>query len=262
MMKAHKVDMEEMFPHWNGDAPTTSAVLRRKRDEANIKSQWAIQQFEEARRKGEPTEELIRAGKEAQQKARDADREYRLYTVRRKLAVDISGWMGSAPFDELELAVRVPAFLALTKNYDARCSALLAGPTGIGKSTAAALMSRRRIEQVHADKEIGYAFTWVTALDLTAAIQRHPLGKGRPDVLESATEARLLVLDDLGQEKDTQNVLMELLNARYAAQQPTITTTGLTPDELQARYGVALYRRLTELNGKTGKVIAAFKGAK
>ena len=57
----------------------------------------------------------------------------------------------------------------------------------------------------------------------------------------------MLYLDDLGTE-DVRDVavLQHLLERRYAAQRPTVITTGLTRPQLTDRYGAATVRRLTD----------------
>lgn len=115
--------------------------------------------------------------------------------------------------------------------------ALLLGPTGVGKTTAALW--------IHA----GFGGEWAPARQLAAAERWHPFGEGPPPAITRACTARVLYLDDLGAE-ETRDVgaLQEVLERRYAspAGLATVTTTGLTRQQLTDRYGAMTVRRLTD----------------
>lgn len=118
-------------------------------------------------------------------------------------------------------------------------SALLLGPTGVGKTTAALWL------------RAGLAGPWRHARELAACERRHPLGEGEPPALSEACSAPVLYLDDLGTE-DVRDVavLQHVLERRYAAGLPTVTTTGLTRDQLTERYGAATVRRLSDQHAR------------
>lgn len=101
---------------------------------------------------------------------------------------------------------------------------------------------------------------FVKAAALAAARRCHPLGEGEPKLLVDAPEAALLLLDDLGQDERRDNVMMDVLDARYDAGLPTVCTSGFTLEQLSERYGQALVRRITETNGK-GRIVNLFKPA-
>ena len=65
-----------------------------------------------------------------------------------------------------------------------------------------------------------------------------------PEVLQ-CVRAKYLVIDDVGNERDTAP-LAEVLEERYSRALPTIVTTGLTKDGLVAHIGAPLVRRITE----------------
>jgi DNA replication protein DnaC len=73
-----------------------------------------------------------------------------------------------------------------------------------------------------------------------------------------AVTARFLVLDDLGWESRRSNaddVVCEVIAARYDAGRITYATTGLRIGQLEERYSSAVVRRLLESGGLKGKVI-------
>jgi hypothetical protein len=119
--------------------------------------------------------------------------------------------------------------------------ALLMGPTGCGK-TSAALWLRS-----------GFPGEWMGARELGACERRHPLGDGTPPAFELACTARVLYLDDLGTEDQRDvPVLQHVLDRRYSRVPPlpTVTTTGLTAAQLTERYGAATVRRMVDQHVK------------
>jgi DNA replication protein DnaC len=126
-------------------------------------------------------------------------------------------------------------------------SALLIGPTRVGKSTAAAVLVRRALNAFTDDGSRYPAvrgLVWANALDLAIAERRHPLGAGEPEPVQAARNASLLVLDDLGLEPE--GTIWPLIAHRYDHRLPTITTSGLTTKGLTKHLGSAGVRRLTE----------------
>ncbi|HLA65204.1 MAG TPA: hypothetical protein VK600_01330 [Candidatus Saccharimonadales bacterium] len=78
---------------------------------------------------------------------------------------------------------------------------------------------------------------------------RYRIGRDDPDPLPGWATADLLVLDDLGREKQTDWALERLyvlVNERYEGLRPTIVTSNLSPDELSAAGHDAIISRLTE----------------
>lgn len=135
-------------------------------------------------------------------------------------------------------------------------SALLMGPTGTGKSTAAAyalLLELRRRYRRGADVRPA----WMYARALAQAAKYHPLGEGAPPEVMKASAGGLLILDDLGLERDPGEII-DVLHERYESGLPTWTTTGLNHEQLTERYGEALVRRLTEGRERPGVLVNAF----
>jgi hypothetical protein len=114
-------------------------------------------------------------------------------------------------------------------------SALLLGPTGVGKTMAARWL------------RAGIPGEWCHARDLAGCERRHPLGDGLPSAFERACSHPVLYLDDLGTEEARDvGVLQHVLERRYASCLATVTTTGLTRDQLTERYRAPTVRRLTD----------------
>jgi DNA replication protein DnaC len=72
--------------------------------------------------------------------------------------------------------------------------------------------------------------------------------------------ARLLILDDLGNEEPWQTVLFEVVQYRYRIQLPNIITTGLSGPELPRRYGDGITRRLVNRDGQLGTIVDCWEG--
>jgi DNA replication protein DnaC len=110
--------------------------------------------------------------------------------------------------------------------------------TGNGKSMCAALILR----------EVGGL--WLNVADLLAGIKESWSidGVEEPELYRRArTEDGLLVLDDLGAEKQSQWVeeqLYRLIETRTANLRPMVMTTNLTQEELSARLGSRTMSRL------------------
>lgn len=134
----------------------------------------------------------------------------------------------------LDPRIRNPKLLTALRRLDTRC-ALLLGPTGEGK-TSAALWAKLR-----------HRGTWMTARDLGASERRHPLGEELPPLLREALRAPVLYLDDLGTEETRDlGVIQYVIDQRYASGRATFVTSGLTPKGLADYLGAPTLRRLVE----------------
>lgn len=166
--------------------------------------------------------------------------------------------------DMAELRKRVhPVLYRFALHHDPRehGSALLLGPSGVGKTTAAAVLVRRLAKQareatVGADSHWMARVKWCEAHALVKAAKEWPLGKGEPPLVDRCREASLLVLDEVGFEPHDP-ILLDVVNGRYKARLPTIVTSGLgsTAAEFTDRYGEAFVRRLSGRD--VGKVFDA-----
>lgn len=144
---------------------------------------------------------------------------------------------------------------------DGKRNVVLLGKTGTGKTATAALLARNHYRlQRRREQHFGYRFSsvdWMYARDIVAAVLAHPLGKGEAPTLDKARNARILVIDDLGLEKD-HGPILDVLHERNQQNRVTWITSGLTVDQIKERYGEAVYRRLVEMNGTMGRVVSCF----
>jgi hypothetical protein len=145
-----------------------------------------------------------------------------------------------------------------------RYGALLLGPTGCGKSSAAAWAVQRwrawcrREARAAAERDLlpldaydTQRLAWLDAIEATDSERRYRLGTGDPEELAEAYRADWLVLDDVG--LSTSATLVQLVLARrYQACLPTIVTSGLTAAQLATHIGAASVRRIVEHEGKPG----------
>ena len=129
---------------------------------------------------------------------------------------------------------------------------VLCGPTGVGKTAAAIATCKRLAFEALKDDALYKAILglrWVDSSELALARREHPLGHGEAPLVRMASHCPLLVLDDLGNELDTpegRDSIWRVLAERYAHQRVSIITVGLSPRAARARYGDALWRRMTE----------------
>lgn len=159
-----------------------------------------------------------------------------LLVRRRKLLKALSGEMPKGMRDGPEsLLARLPGPMTKAIGDTATLGAVLLGPTGCGKTTAAGLLALRCApSELH----------WCYATDLAMADRYHKLGAGEPEAIQTARKAKALVLDDIGVESSS--ALWTILNHRYHEGLPTIATSGLTRDELTSAIGAAAVRRLRD----------------
>ena len=140
---------------------------------------------------------------------------------------------------------RFVAPAALAQALDARCSILIGGAAGAGKSTLAAALILRAI---NTDHPRAGSCRWAAADDVVRWHSEHALGRGTAPELAALERAELVVLDDLGAEHATQTnpAIDALIHHRHRAGLRTIVTTGLTIAQITTRYGAGIVRRLLD----------------
>ena len=146
-----------------------------------------------------------------------------------------------ASFVAPELAERVatPDAIADARRICLSPRVCLMGPSRVGKTSLAVAMLRRWVS------EHGRTAEFIAVHRLGFARIQHATGRGEPEIVERAMKAPLALLDDVGSERDTgTNPLPDIIFERHAAQRPTWVTTGLTREQLVARYGTGTVSRL------------------
>lgn len=129
--------------------------------------------------------------------------------------------------------------LRFSAEWDGFYGALLTGPTGCGKSLAAAT-ALRRVTLDHPR----YWAAWVRSDILT----RLAASRDHQGDIARVKSCHVVVIDELGYERFPEAVL-EMIGDRYDRNLPTVVTTGLDPAALLARYGDATARKITEIGG-------------
>lgn len=124
-------------------------------------------------------------------------------------------------------------------------SVTVGGLAGVGKTSLAVWMLRQLLDapDAPAPKDIEV----ISAYRLGTARIQHRAGDGEPAIVEAAMRASLLLLDDLGSERDTQNnAIPDIIFGRHDDDLPTWITTGLSSEQIRARYGDGVSRRVFE----------------
>jgi hypothetical protein len=119
---------------------------------------------------------------------------------------------------------------------------LLQGPSGSGKTSLACALLREW-EARHPGRRGVFTSAW----RLGVARVHHGLGIGEAPEVERAMSACLLVLDDLGSERNTStNAVPDVIFARQEAGLPTWFTTWMHSSDVTQRYGDGVTRRISE----------------
>jgi DNA replication protein DnaC len=147
------------------------------------------------------------------------------------------------------------ALIRFLEHWDGQQGLILGGRTGVGKTHLGVALL---IEMIRKDRDGLY---WNVPHEL-ASIKRAWDHRRRgehddrdaEDALESALEAPVLLLDDLGAETPSDwanEQIYDLVNTRWERLAPTIITSNLVwPAEYQARWGsgsARIYSRLSEM---------------
>lgn len=142
------------------------------------------------------------------------------------------------------LESRISPELMVALRRTRTCCALLIGPTGCGKTSGAGWIMG------------DFGGRLIRATDLATAYKRYPLGEGLPTEVEVACSRQVIVLDDVGAERDV-TTIQEVLDHRYSRGYPTVVTSGLTHEELIAHLGMAYYRRIIDQHVRNWPVLIA-----
>lgn len=177
-----------------------------------------------------------------------------------------------AAFAETQLGDLVPRIREKSLSDPARAwdprrhgNVLLLGETGVGKSSAAAVLFLRLLRQGWREGgaawELARGMQWFRVEQLERTMREFPLGKGECPEYAAAHAASVLFLDDLGWERDPK-ATGAILAERYDAPGLTVITSGLTKSELTERYGAAVVRRMLTHRQRPPLIAEAWPSAK
>ena len=119
---------------------------------------------------------------------------------------------------------------------------MMIGNAGTGKTHLAAAITHYVIEEFGATVKFGCFTDILTDIKKSFSTDE--------DIVRQLKEVPLLVIDDLGKERQSEwsdSILYEVINSRYEDYMPTIITTNLNPKQLEARFGEAILSRLFEM---------------
>ena len=136
---------------------------------------------------------------------------------------------------ETELARLPESLQAVVNGYQPALkeSWVLFGPTRVGKTRTAYLLARAYAAH-H-----GKPATFLTMRRFECAIDKSFQAKRHADTLDAFIAAPFLVLDDFGKEKLTERLacdMFAIIDERTADRRPTVITTNLTGDLLEAKF--------------------------
>lgn len=118
---------------------------------------------------------------------------------------------------------------------------LLFGPVGTGKTYAAACVANALIDK-------GYPVLMTNFARIANTISG--LFEGKQEYIDSLNRFPLLILDDLSAERKTeymQEIVFQVIDARYRAGLPLIITTNLTSEELKHPTDISYQRTFSRL---------------
>lgn len=130
------------------------------------------------------------------------------------------------------------------QNFDSEHqNLLLFGTTGIGKTFLTHCVAREIMNSIH-------SVLYLTATDFFEALLAKVLNRTDDilDLYEQIQECELLIIDDLGTERNTDFVVSQLfvcLNDRILNHKSTIISTNLTLDEIKTNYTERTFSRIS-----------------
>lgn len=172
-------------------------------------------------------------------------------------------WVATCSKDVVQFARDWSVLKRDGRDFHPAESVVILGRSGIGKSTALYAQLHRTFRGIrnYAEQggEIGRlpSLMWVSEADLVAESRRFD-----DEMISRACEVEILILDELGTANGhtaaagASPVIHRVLTARYDAGLRTSVTSGMTKDELLARFGSGLVRRMFH----QAKSLEAFKG--
>jgi len=135
---------------------------------------------------------------------------------------------------------------------------LLWGKQGVGKTHLAAAMANVLLER-------GVMVLFDTYVNHLNKLKQEFNSKGERRYLDRIKKVPVLVIDDIGKERQTewtQSVLFDVINHRYEHKLPVIVTTNLGPTQLEAYLDKAVYSRLCEMTRSLRMIGSDFRRTK
>lgn len=117
---------------------------------------------------------------------------------------------------------------------------LLYGQTGLGKTHLSLAIAGKVVEA-------GYGVIYSSAQNLFNKLEKEKFGRSDGNTEENILDCDLLIIDDLGTEFTTQftiSALYNIVNSRELESKPTIISTNLLPDKLEATYSQRITSRI------------------
>ena len=147
-----------------------------------------------------------------------------------------------ARFDSEELAERAPqASIPVAEASSAEPRVCLMGVSRAGKTSLGVAMLRAWVLRARRPAAFVHAYR------LGVARIQHPAGHGEPEAVDIAMRMPLILLDDLGSERDHAcSAVSDVIFERDAQGLATWVTTGLTREQLVKRYGLGVVARVFE----------------
>ncbi|WP_245543919.1 ATP-binding protein [Mahella australiensis] len=137
---------------------------------------------------------------------------------------------------------------AFAAGFPAVKGLLLTGPVGVGKTHLAAAIVNELTKRM-------YVVVFGNSISIISRIKQTygKTGESELDIINALTSVDLLVIDDLGKEKASDNtsaILYQIINRLYEEERPVVITTNYTSDMLANQLGErgqAIVSRLTEM---------------
>lgn len=178
-----------------------------------------------------------------QQDFREEQRRLRIQRMKVEGIQDDS--LRNVTFDDADDSENMRKCKAFVERWDAiyrqKIGLLMTGPVGTGKTFAAACIANALIER-------GVPVL-MTSFPVILGTSKYELN----DTIRQAQEYDLIIVDDLGAERDTDyalEIVFQFVDARYRSGKPLIVTTNLTPQEMRKQTGLAfsrIYDRIMEM---------------
>lgn len=122
-------------------------------------------------------------------------------------------------------------------------SLLLSGATGLGKTFLSACIARQVADR-------GFSVVYDTAIHLFSDFEAEKFAASYEEnrgITQKYLSCDLLIIDDLGTEMTTQftvSALYHVINSRMMDRKPTVVSTNLIPEALEARYSTQIASRI------------------